>query len=225
MPAPNIEFYNEAIDAIQSGKLPEALAAIENALTEDPADIESWQLYAVVLKALGRTGDAEKATAKLRTMGLGEADESLMKASAAAGSGDIKNAIAHYEAAIASDPTRAEIHASLALALMGCEYTADALAAAEKAVALAPDEAHSNYALGHVLRLTGKTQPALAAMDKAVSADPGLLIALYEQGMLLADLGRYPEALSNFQKFLIAQPEDESASQAVAVIRSKMQNG
>ena len=105
---------------------------------------------------------------------------------------------------------------------MQCEYTADALSAAEKAVALAPDNAHANYALGHVLRLTEKKDAALVALTKAVSADPDFLIALYEQGMLLADAERHEEALENFEKFLVEQPGDASATQAVASIRARM---
>ena len=222
MSTPSIEFYNAAIDAVQAGKIQEALTAVETSLTEDPADSQTWQLYVVILNALGRTEDAAKATAKLREMGLGEADDLLMKAAGAAGSGDIKAAIGFYEAAIELEPDRPEIHASLALALMQMEYTADALAAAEKAVALAPEDAHSNYALGHVLRLTEKNEEALAALTKAVSADPDFLIALYEQGMLLADAGRYEEALENFEKFLVEQPGDASAIQAVASVRARM---
>ena len=222
MSKPSIEFYNKAIDAVQSGKIQEALAAVENSLTEDPSDKQTWQLYAIILNAAGRTEDAAKATAKLQEMGIGEADDLLMKAAGAAGSGDIKAAIGFYEAAIAVEPDRPEIHASLALALMQCEYTADALSAAEKAVALAPDDAHANYALGHVLRLTEKKDAALVALTKAVSADPDFLIALYEQGMLLADAERYEEALENFEKFLVEQPGDASATQAVASIRARM---
>ncbi len=222
MSTPSIDFYNKAIDAVQSGNVQEALTAVENSLTEDPSDQQTWQLYVVILNALGRTEDAAKATAKLQEMGIGEADDLLMKAAGAAGAGDLKGAIANYEAAIKLEPDRPEIHASLALALMQCDYTADALAAAEKAVAIAPDDAHANYALGHILRLTEKKDAALAALTKAVSADPQFLLALYEQGMLLADAERYEEALENFEKYLAEQPGDPSAIQAVASVRGKI---
>ncbi len=222
MSTPSIDFYNEAIDALQAGKLPEALTAIESSLTEDPADTQTWQLYAVVLNALGRTEDAAKATKKLEKMGLGEADRLVMKAAAAASGGDLKTAIVHYESAAELEPDRAEIQASLALALMQCEYTADALAAAERAVALAPEDSSANYALGHIQRLMGKNEPALEALTNAVSADPEFLIALYEQGMLLNDAGRHQEALSNFKKFLAAQPDDPNAIQAVASVRATL---
>lgn len=222
MPNPSIEFYNAAVDAVQAGKLPEALAAAESSLTENPKDAETWQLYVIVLNALGRTEDAKKATEKLKELGLGEADGFLLEAAQAASSGDLVSAISHYESALETGQDRPEIHAGHALALMENSQPSEALTAAEKAVALAPDDPRANYALGHILRLTEKKEAALAALTKAVSAEPEFMIALYEQGMLLAEVGRLNEALSNFTRFLEAHPGDPSATEAVETIRSKM---
>lgn len=224
MPAPSIEFYNEAVDAIQSGDLPGALAAAENSLTENPSDAETWQLYSMILSALGRNEDAAKATTKLKELGLSEADEFLLKASASAAAGDLNSAIRHYESAFLAEPTRPEIHSAYALALMQGGKTNEALSAAEKGVSLAPEDSRTNYALGHVLRLAGDKDAALAALTKAVSAEPDMMIALYEQGMVFAEKGRLKEALANFEKFLAIHPDDPSASEAVARIREQLGN-
>lgn len=222
MPQPSIEAYNNALDALQAGKAPEALAAIVESLTEDPNDTQSWQLYIVILNALGRTEDAQRATAKLKEKGLSPADELLMKAAAAASSGDVAAALPHYEAAIGLEPQRVDLHASHALALMQCGCPQAALTAAETAVALDPEDAHAQYALGHILRLTDQKQAALEALTRSVLSDPEFMIAVYEQGMLLAENGRLQEALANFQRFLAAHPGDPSASQAVASIRERL---
>ncbi len=225
MPTPSIEFYNAALDAIQAGDLPTALVAAENSLTEDPTDTETWQLYAMVLTALGRKQDAAKATAKLKELGLGEADGFLMKAAEAASAGDLGSALRHYESAFLAEPERPEIHSAYALALLESGKTNEARAAAEKGVSLAPDDSRANYALGHILRLTGDKDAALDALTKAVTAEPELMIALYEQGMILAEKGRLKEALSNFEKFLETHPDDPSASEAVVRIREQMGMG
>ena len=222
MPAPSIKFYNDAVDAIQSGDLTTALAAAENSLMEKPTDTETWQLYAMVLNALGRKKDAAKAIAKLKEIGLSEADEFLMKAGDAASSGDMNSAIRHYESASLAEPGRAEIHSAYALALMQGGKINEALASAEKGVFLAPEDSHTNYALGHILRLKGDTEAALVALTKAVSEEPEMVIALYEQGMILGEKGRLKEALSNFEKFLEMHPSDPSASEAVAMVREKL---
>ena len=225
MSEPSIEFYNAAIDAVQAGQIDEALTAVERSLTEDPKDGQTWQLYVVILNALGRSEEAVKATDKLREMGLSEGDERLLKAAEATTTGDLAGAVAHYQAALNAEPDRPEIQASYALALMEAGDSANALAAAEKAVMLAPDDAPANYAVGHILRLTGEKQEALTALSKAVSIDPGFMIARYEQGMVLAATGKLDEALSAFEEFLDIHPGDANATEAVACIKANMESG
>lgn len=222
MPEKSIEFYNTAVDAIQAGRLDEALQAAESALTENPKDAETWQLYVIVLNALGRSEDAQKATEKLRELGLSEADDFLLKAAEAASSGDLHAAISHYESALETGADRPEIHSGHALALMEADKPDEALAAAGKALSLAPDDARANYALGHILRLQGKNDEALSALTQAVTAEPELMLAIYEQGMLLAEKDRLEEALENFTRYLGANPGDPSAMQAVESIRHRM---
>jgi len=222
MSTPSIDFYNQAIDAVQAGDLPTALVSAENSLTEDPADTQTWQLYIVILNALGRTEDAIKATEKLRSLGLSDTDEHLIKAAEAASSNDRPEAIFHYRAALEADPNRPEIHAGLALVLMEEGQADEALASARQAVALAPEDSRTNYALGRILRLSGKKDTALAALTLAVNDDPTFMLALYEKGMLLADTGRLTEALAAFRKFLKTQPDDPGATEAVKNITSRM---
>lgn len=222
MPAPSIEFYNAAVDAIQAGRLDEALIAAENSLTENPKDPETWQLYAIVLNALGRPEEARKAVGKLEQIGLGEADGFLLKASEAASSGDLTAVISHYESALETGGGRPEIHSGYALALMENGMADEALAAARKAVSLAPEDARANYALGHVLRLREEKHEALAALTKAVTAEPDLMLAVYEQGMLLVDEDRLEEALENFSRYLKTHPGDPGARQAMEGIHYRM---
>lgn len=222
MPESSIEHYNKAIDAVQAGRLPEALAAVETSLTEDPRDPETWQLYVVILNAVGRTEDAAKATMRLKELGLGEADDFLLQASQAAGSGDLDAAITLYESAIASDPERPDAHAGYAFTLLQNGNNDLALASAEKAVSLAPEDPRANYALGHILRLAGESDRALTALTNALEAEPDLMIALYEQGMVFAGKGRLEEALENFERFLEKHPDDESAIQAVAGVKARL---
>ncbi len=222
MPEPSIEYYNAAVDSLQAGRLPEALTAVESSLIEDPDDGQTWQLYIVILNALGRSEDAQKATAKLKEKGLTETDELLIMAVESAGHGRMQDAIAHYESALNIDSDRPEIYTSYALALMESGDTTRAVAAAEKAVVLDPLDGHSHFALGHILRLSGKKEAALESLSRAVSLDPNIMIAVYEEGMLLAESGNLSAALANFEKFLKAHPQDPSATEAVASIRKRM---
>jgi tetratricopeptide (TPR) repeat protein len=219
MPETSIDYYNQALDALHAGKPPEALAAIVNSLTEDPKDTQTWQLYIIILNALGRTEDARRATLKLKELGLSEVDEHILKAAECASAGDFSVAIHHYEAAVALEPGRADLLASLAMAHLQAGDPAAALATAKNAVATDPCDANARYALGHVLRIAGQKEAALAELKQAVSLDPDLTIALYEEGMLLADLGELQSALANFEKFLAAHPGDPAATEAIASLR------
>jgi Flp pilus assembly protein TadD len=222
MPAPSIEYYNAAVDAIQAGRFEEALRAAESSLTENPKDAETWQLYVIVLNALGRHEEARKATEKLEQIGLGEADGFLLKVSEAASSGDLSAAIAHYESALETGSERPEIHSGYALALIENGKPDEALAAARKAVSLAPDDARANYALGHILRLREEKDEALAVMTKAVAAEPDFMLAVYEQGMLFVEVDRLEEALENFSRYLKAHPDDPGGRQAIEGIHYRM---
>lgn len=225
MVAANIEFYNTAIDAVQAGDLAGGLKAIEDSLTEDPNDPQSWQLYAVILNASGETEKAEKAMAKVKELGLSEIDELLMKAADAAGAGKMGVAITHYEDALEIEGDRAEIYTSYALALMEEKYTDDALEASGKAVELSPNDPFAQYTRGRILRLTANLDEALVALRKASELDGNLVLARYERGMILSETGQLTEALECFEKVLVDHPEDPNAAEAKALILAQMKQG
>ena len=216
MASPSIEFYNKAVDAVQAGKLPEALAAIESSLTEDPKDVQSYQLYAVILTAMGRTEDAAKANAKVQELGVSEADALVMKAADAAAAGELARAITLYEDAIELEPERFELYVSYALALLEEGYEKDALEATERALELETQEASVWYARGRVLRLTGQKPEAMECLEEAVTLNPNLIPAVYEKGMLLAESGQKQQALGCFETVLKAHPNDPAALEAKA---------
>jgi len=225
MSSPNVKFYNAAIDAAQSGDLAGARGAIESALTEDPSDVQSWQLYAVVLNSLGEGEQAAKALAKVKELGLSEVDELIMKAADAIGQNKFGVAITHYEDALELEPDRAEVYVSYALALMQGEYPSDAEEASKKAVELGPDDASAWYARGRILRLRGKKTEALESLGKALELQGNLILARYESGMILAEMGELPKALACFEAVLADHPDDPNAAEAKAVILAKMEEG
>lgn len=225
METANVKFYNAAIDSAQAGDLGAALKAIEAALVESPNDVQSWQLYSVVLNALGETEKAEKANIKIKELGISEVDELVMKAADAVGQNKFALAITHYEDALELEPERSELYVSYALALMQGDYPGDAEEAADKAVELTPSDPSAWYAQGRIRRLRGKNQEALASLKKALELQGNLVLARYECGMILAETGELAEALACFEKVLEDHPEDENAITAKAAILQKMEEG
>ena len=222
MSTPNVKFYNAAIEAAQSGDLPVALKSIEAALVEDSNEVQSWQLYSVVLNAMGETEKAEKALAKIKELGISEVDELVMKAADAVGQSKFGLAITHYEDALELEPERSELYVSYALALMHGDYPADAEEAANKAVELTPDDASAWYAQGRIRRLRGKKKEALQSLEKALMIQGNLVLARYECGMILAEMGELQASLDCFEGVLADHPDDENAISAKAAILAKM---
>lgn len=216
------DLYNHAIDAVQAGQLEKAISFTEEALTEDPADTLTWQLYVKLLAAAGRTQDATRAAEKLKALGLGETESLMIDAAKQIAQGDIDAAIATFEAASELEPRNAEIHASRAMALLQKGDTKAALQAARTAVGLAPSDSRANYALGHLLRITEEKAEALQVLTTALADEPDFTPALYEQGMLLAEGGRLEDALANFEKFATFHPDDPNARTAIQNIKTAL---
>jgi tetratricopeptide (TPR) repeat protein len=213
-----IDFYNAALDALQAGRVDDALLAAEDALVEDAKDVETWQLYALILNALGRVDDARRAGEKLRELGISQVDLLAMQAVEALGAGDAAAAAECYESALALAPDRVDLLTSLALALVDAGDMDGAVPLAVRAVELSPEDGQAHYVHGRVLRLGGRKAEALDALTRAVEMEPELMMAVYEQGMLLADADRLEEAMANFEKFLPGAKIDLAAAFAAAAL-------
>jgi len=218
----NTQFYNQAIDAVQAGLVDEAISCVEQALTADPNDGESWQLYVKLLTAAGRAEDAAKAKEKLFSTGIGIAEQLMIEASERLASGNLEGAIKIYQHASAESPENPDVHSSLALALFQSGDRQEAIESARKAVVIAPSDSRSNYVLGHILRLEGRVDEALEALTRSVDAESDFMPAVYEQGMLLAEKGRLGKALENFERFSANHPEDQNARVAIQNIRREL---
>jgi len=222
MPEDSTHFYNQAIDAIQTGQLEKAISYTESALTEDPTDRLSWQLYVKLLTAAGRTEDAATAKEKLASMEISETERMMIEASEQLATGNLEGAISIYQQAIAQNPEDPDIHSSLALALFQNGQTEAAIESGRKSVDLAPNDSRVNFALGHMLRLEGHKDEALEALTRAVDAESDFIPAIYEQGMVFAEKGQMEKALANFERFSHAHPEDENARTAIQNLQREL---
>lgn len=222
MPEDSTHFYNQAIDAIQSGQLEKAISFTESALTEDHTDRLSWQLYVNLLTAAGRTQDAATARENLATMGMSEKENRMLEASGKLAGGDLEGAINIYQQAVAETPEDPDLHSNLALALFQNGQTEAAIESGTQAVNLAPTDSRANYALGHMLRLEGRKDEALDALTRAVDAESDFMPAIYEQGMVFAEKGQLKKALANFERFTDAHPEYENAKVAIQNIKREL---
>lgn len=210
--------YNQALDAVEAGKLSQAIHAVEAALMSDAKDSGYWQLYSVLLSQVGRIEDAEKAKNKAVEFGVGEVETLLMKAAEAAASKNWDKAITACEQALELEPERGEVWASYAANLMEGGYREDALEASSKAVEMIPGEPQLWYLRGRILRLTGKLADAGLAFQKAVELEPKYALAWYEKGMVHHQQEELPCAKEAFLKAKELELNDPGVDKALQIM-------
>jgi tetratricopeptide (TPR) repeat protein len=97
-----------------------------------------------------------------------------------AAQGDPSTAIAHYERALALDPSRTDLRTNVGLALMRLGRPADAIPHYEAALARFPDRLAARVSLATALVAAGRRPEAVARLEEAVRfAAPATLVEYY----------------------------------------------
>jgi predicted O-linked N-acetylglucosamine transferase (SPINDLY family) len=125
--------------------------------------------------------------------------------------GQLDDAEAHYQRALAIDPNQFEALHFLGLleAQRGRFVEADRLVERSLSINGMRAEAHSNHA--RILRQMGRPQDAIARCDRALTLNPFLVDALILRGNALRDVFRLVEAMASFDQALGINPNDPLA--------------
>lgn len=145
----------------------------------------------------------------------------LVKANAAADTGDPRGALAFLDAARALAP--ADVRGWLAevpLRIRGGQLE-QAAAAADKALALQAGNAEAHYIRGMVWHVKGALPSALQSYAKALALDPGHTEALASRAGVLMDLGRLPEVKADLAKLAALSPKDPRAAYLSALVAER----
>lgn len=101
---------------------------------------------------------------------------------------------------VAADPSVADYHFNLALALDGMGYGRDALASYQEGLKLDPDRAEAYASVGALLRGMNMHTGAIQALEHAVKLNPNLAIAHYDLAITHKAKDNYDAALESFRK-------------------------
>ena len=126
-------------------------------------------------------------------------------------SGKVKEAIAHYQAALRARPDSAIIHNNLGAALQAAGDTEAAINHYRRAVTLKPDYANARYNLGNALLSAGKVDEAVVHLRESLRLRPEDSGARNSLGSALATQGKLNEAVSEFAEALRLDPENADA--------------
>jgi tetratricopeptide (TPR) repeat protein len=121
--------------------------------------------------------------------------------------GQVDEAIACFQKAIALDPKFANAHTILGNALRDKGQLEEAIACYHKAIALGPKSALVHHNLGNALRARGRVDEAIASWRKAIACDPNYAQAYANLGNALTDKGRVDEAIACCRKAIELDPK------------------
>jgi tetratricopeptide (TPR) repeat protein len=199
--------YRFAAVCYRSGKLDEAIAAYQQAITLDPKDAYPHNGLGIVYRALGRYDEAIAAYQQAITLdpkdayphnGLGIVYRAL---------GRYDEAIAAYQQAITLDPKDAYPHNGLGIVYSDQGRYDEAIAAYQQAITLDPKDAYPHNGLGIVYSDQGRYDEAIAAYQQAITLDPKYAYPHNGLGIVYRALGRYDEAIAAYQQAITLDPK------------------
>jgi tetratricopeptide (TPR) repeat protein len=127
--------------------------------------------------------------------------------------GQVSNAVAQFDQALAIMPEYPEAYYNLGRAFLTNHQPDVALECLQKAAALAPDVAQINFTLGETLLQQGRTDAAREYLQKALRLRPDFPEAHYKLANALVEEGRAPEAVAHYESALqLRQPFNEAAN-------------
>jgi Flp pilus assembly protein TadD len=121
--------------------------------------------------------------------------------------GNLQDALAHFDKAVALKPDYAEAYNNRALILQDLNRPDDALASLDRTLALTPDNARAQNNRGAVLQDLRRFDEALAAHDKALALNAGFAEAQFNKATALHALNRLDEAIAGFQRAFALRPD------------------
>ncbi len=129
-----------------------------------------------------------------------------------------------YRRATTRDPSLAQAHRRLALALYKRGELAEAREAAQKATTLRPESVDAWFVLGLILRDARDYAAALAAFDEAIELQPEHVEALHSRGRVLYEVGAPREAVRSFERAAELAPNSADITHDLAIAQVACEN-
>jgi len=164
--------FNEAVKLTQAEKWPEAKAAFEKLLEENPGLPEANYNLGYVLTRLEDWEGARVAVEKALEDRPDYGEAKMLLARIYRKLGQEEKADALLAEAAASDEGNADVQYNLAINLMNENRIPEAIAALEKALAANPDLADARFHLGTLLVGQGKVPEAIENLEKYLATNP-----------------------------------------------------
>lgn len=191
--------WASAVQAFQSGRTADALAALRQFVAAVPGHAEGHHLLGIVLGQLARRDEAIASFGQALAIQPGHAAALVNRGQTRAAVGQFREARADLDAAIALKPDFAAAWSALGGVRSALGDTVGAEQAYRKAIALKPDFVDAFYNLGLLLQESGRPAEALAPYRKALQLRPQFAAAHNNLANALLSQGREDDALAHYQ--------------------------
>jgi protein O-mannosyl-transferase len=121
--------------------------------------------------------------------------------------GEVPEAIGHYELALRTQPDYVAAHNNLGIALVQQGKLQEAIGHYEQALRLRPDYAEAHNNLGIALMRQGRLQEAIGHYEQALRLRPDYAEAHNNLGIALFRLGQEQEAIGHWEQALRIKPD------------------
>jgi len=145
----------------------------------------------------------------------------LLRASASADMGDVRNAMKAVEEARAIDSRDPAVWLAEVPIRIRARQFKDASVAVERALTIAPESAEAWYQKGSVTHVSGDLQATLAAYARAIKAQPEHVEARVARAGLLLDLGRPADAAADVTELSRIAPGEPRAAYLRALLAER----
>jgi tetratricopeptide (TPR) repeat protein len=204
--------------AARTGRAPEGIALLREAITLDRRSVEARNELAGLLRSEGWCDEAvaeARHAVRLKPDDAGSHNNLGLCYLAA---GRVPLAISHFTRAIALLPDAAMFHHNLGLALEQQLRDAEAMAAFRHALSLDAGHAEALAHLGRLLYQHGQPEEAAKCYERAAALQPNATIAAINEAEALLQQRHIPEAEACLRSAIIADPRSDLAHQVLGVL-------
>lgn len=216
---PAVQYLNDGMRGIklfEQGKLDEAMAQFQLAVTAQPDYVEGHVSIAVILIEKGQFEQAaphlERALALDPDSWFAHANLGIVLEK----QGLRRQAYEHFVKAVELNPRHPLARANLGRALAQQGRLDEATFQFQAAVQLVPDDPGSRLNLGNALLQQGRADEAGVQFEKALERNPRLVAARLGAGEALVRQGKYAAAIAQLRTAREMAPEDLSVANSLA---------
>jgi tetratricopeptide (TPR) repeat protein len=196
---------------LESGRLPEAEAAYQRAVQQQPTNAMLWQTYGTAMRMCGRFQPAIEAHRRAIELNSAIEPESLREiALNFQCMQEFTKSAETFARLVELRPDSADAHLNLATTLNLSGRFAEAAEAANATIRLVPNDPAGHVQLSAALLRLGRPQEAKAAAERAVAADPQSASGLHVLGAALRWLGHLNDAAKAYEKANALDPHSSA---------------